>query len=125
VVQPLFGAGRIGAGVDAASARQREALARYQQSIQNAFRDVRNAIVAQTKTRAQFDAENQRVAALRETLRLAKLRYENGIANQLEILDAERTLLAAQLNRSDALRSQRAAIADLFKALGGGWSAPP
>lgn len=125
LVQPLLGAGRIGSGVDAASARQREALARYQQSIQNAFRDVRNAIVAQSKTRAQFEAENQRVTALRDTLRLAKLRYENGIANQLDVLDAERALLAAQLNRSDALRAQRAAIADLFKALGGGWGSPP
>jgi multidrug efflux system outer membrane protein len=125
LVQPLLNAGRIGAGVDAANARQREALARYQQAIQNAFRDVRNAIVAQSKTRAQFDAENQRVATLRETLRLARLRYENGVASQLDVLDSERGLLAAQLNRSDALRAQRAAIADLFKALGGGWGSPP
>jgi len=52
---------------------------------------------------------------------LAKLRYISGIASQIDVLDAERNLLAAELNRSDALRAQRAAIADLFKALGGGW----
>lgn len=125
LTQPIWGAGRVGSLVDAASARQRQALAQYQQAIQNAFRDVRDALVAQTKTRAQFEAENQRAATLREALRLAKLRYENGVANQLDVLDTERSLLAAQLNRSDALRAQRAAIADLFKTLGGSWRADP
>jgi multidrug efflux system outer membrane protein len=121
LTQPLWGAGRAGAGVDVANARQRQTLAQYQQAIQNAFRDVRNAIVAQTKTRAQFEVESERVKALRNSLRLARLRYQNGVANQLEVLDAERSLLGAELNRSDALRAQRAAIADLFRALGGGW----
>ena len=94
----------------------------YQQAIQNAFRDIRNAIVAQAKSREQLTVESERVAALREALRLAKLRYENGIASQLDVLDTERALLAAELNRHEALRAQRAAIADVFKALGGGWS---
>jgi multidrug efflux system outer membrane protein len=121
VTQPIWNAGRIASQVEAANARERQALARYQQAIQNAFREVRDALVAQTKTREQFDAENQRVAALRSSLRLARLRYANGVASQLDVLDAERNLLAAELNRSDALRAQRAAVADLFKALGGGW----
>ncbi|MBI3897368.1 MAG: efflux transporter outer membrane subunit [Gammaproteobacteria bacterium] len=125
LTQPIWGGGRLGSQVDAANARQRQALAQYQSSIQNAFRDVRGAIIAQTKTREQFDAENLRVAALRETLRLAKLRYQNGVASQLDVLDAERGLLAAELSRSDARRAQRGAIADLFKALGGGWSTKP
>jgi multidrug efflux system outer membrane protein len=122
LTQPIWNAGRVGARVDAANARQRQALAQYQLAIQNAFRDVRDAVVTQSKTREQFDAENQRAATLRETLRLAKLRYENGIASQIDVLDAERNLLAAELNRSDALRAQRAAVADLLKALGGGWN---
>ena len=121
LTQPLWAGGRAGSGVDAASARQRQALAQYQLSIQNAFRDVRDAIVAQAKTRTQFEAERERVQALRTSLRLAQIRYDNGVASQLDVLDAERSLLGAELNRSDALRAQRAAIADLFKALGGGW----
>jgi multidrug efflux system outer membrane protein len=124
LTQPLWAGGRVGAGVDAADARQRQALALYRQSIQNAFRDVRDAIVAQAKTRAQFEAERERVTALRTSLRLAKIRYDNGVASQLDVLDAERNLLGAELNRSDALRAQRAAIADLFKALGGGRASP-
>lgn len=122
MTQPIWNAGRVDDQVDAASARQRQTLAQYQLAIQNAFREVRDAIVAQTKTREQFDAEDQRAAALRDSLRLAKLRYEAGVASQLNVLDAERNLLAAELNRSGALRAQRAAVADLFKALGGGWS---
>lgn len=122
MTQPIWNAGRVGDQVDAANARQRQTLAQYQLAIQNAFREVRDAIVAQVKTREQFDAEDRRAAALRESLRLAKLRYEAGVASQINVLDAERNLLAAELNRSSALRAQRAAMADLFKALGGGWS---
>lgn len=122
LTQSIWSGGRISNQVDAANARQRQALALYRQAIQNAFREVRNAIVAQVKTREQFDAESRRVAALRDTLRLAKLRYDNGVDSQLNVLDAERNLLAAELNRSDALRAQRAAVADLLKALGGAWS---
>jgi multidrug efflux system outer membrane protein len=118
---PIWAGGRIKSQVEAANARQRQVLALYQQAIQNAFRDVRDALVAQSKTREQFDAENERVSALRDTLRLATERYTSGVASQLDVLDAERNLLAAELNRADALRAQRAAIADLFKALGGGW----
>ena len=121
LVQPIFGFGRVTYQVDAANARQRQAVAQYQRAIQNAFREVRDAIIAQTKTREQFEAEDQRVAALTHSLRLAELRYRNGITSQLEMLDAERNLLSARLNRSEALRAQRAAIADLFKSLGGGW----
>jgi multidrug efflux system outer membrane protein len=121
LTQPLFGVARANALTNTANARQRQALIRYQNAIRNAFRDVRDAIAAQVRTREQFDVEDQRVIALRETLRLAKLRYENGVASQLDVLDAERSLLTAELSRSDALRGQRVAIADLFKALGGGW----
>jgi multidrug efflux system outer membrane protein len=121
VLQPIFGIFAADSLVDTAKARKNEQVAQYRRAIQNAFRDVLDAISAQQRTREQFDAEDQRVKTLRETLRLAKLRYDNGAASQLDVLDAERSLLAAQLSRSEALRGQRAAITDLFKALGGGW----
>jgi multidrug efflux system outer membrane protein len=120
--QPIYAGGRIDAQVKAANARERQALAQYQLAVQNAFREVRDALVAQVKARERLDAERDRAAALRIALRFARLRYENGLTSQLEVLDAERNLLAAEQNRIDALRAQRAAIADLFKALGGAWS---
>ena len=121
IAQPIFAGGRLKAGIAVTEAREQQALAQYQQAIQNAFREVRDAIYAQQKMRERFTAEDQRATALRQSLHLSRLRYENGVASQLDVLDAERNLLNAEQSRADALRAQRAAVADLFKALGGGW----
>jgi multidrug efflux system outer membrane protein len=120
--QPIYQGGRLDAQVKAATAREQAAIAQYRLAVQNAFREVRDALVAQIKARERLDAERDRAAALTIALRFARLRYENGLSSQLEVLDAERNLLAAEQNRVDALRAQRSAIADLFKALGGVWS---
>lgn len=119
LAQPLYAGGRLDAQRDAALARERGALAAYQGAIRAAFGEVRQALAAQARARESFEAQRERVAALRETLRLARLRYDNGLASQLEVLDAERGLLAAETARIDALRAQRAAVADLYRALGG------
>ncbi len=121
VLQPIFQGGRLRAAVEAAESRERQTVIQYQQSIQNAFKEVRDALDGQVLARRQLEAESSRADRLRETYSLARLRYENGVASLLDVLDAERSLLAAELNRADALRAQRAAVADLFKALGGGW----
>lgn len=122
LAQPIFQGGRLFGEIEAVEARERQALAQYQKTLQTAFRETHDALVAQTKAREVFDAENARATALGETLRLARIRYDNGLTSQLEVLDAERNLLSAELNRVDALRAQRAAIADVVKALGGGWT---
>lgn len=119
VVQPIFTAGRLDAQLEAAQARERQALAAYQGAIQNAFREVRSALASQTRARESYEAEGARVTALAATFRLARLRYINGLASQLDVIDAERGLLAAEIARYEALRSQRAAVADLYRALGG------
>lgn len=122
LAQPIFQGGRLFGEIEAVEARERQALAQYQKTLQTAFRETHDALVAQGKAREVFDAENTRAKALSETLRLARIRYDNGLTSQLEVLDAERNLLSAELNRVDALRAQRAAIADVVKALGGGWT---
>ncbi len=121
VTQTLFDAGRTGAQVDVAQARQQQALAQYQAAIQNAFKDALDALVAQRTAREIAEAEQQRIDALQAAMRLAQLRYDNGISSLLDVLISERALLDAQLNRVDAQRAQLSASADLFKALGGGW----
>jgi multidrug efflux system outer membrane protein len=121
LAQPIFAGGRLYAELETAAARERQALAQYQGAIQAAFRDVRSALASQAQARASFDAEQARVRALAETVRLARLRYEGGLSSQIELLDAERNLLAAELNRIEALRAHRVAIAALLQALGGGW----
>jgi multidrug efflux system outer membrane protein len=119
LTQPIYGGGRLDAQRDAALARERAALAQYQGAIRTAFGEVRQALVSQSRARESYDAQSDRVRALQETLRLARLRYANGVTSQLELLDAERGLLAAETARIEALRAQRAAVADLFRALGG------
>ncbi len=125
LAQPIFQGGRLFGEVEAVQARERQVLARYQKTLQTAFRETHDALVAQARAREVFDAENSRARALADSLRLARIRYENGLTSQLEVLDAERNLLSAELNRRDALRAQRAAVADVVKALGGGWAGLP
>jgi multidrug efflux system outer membrane protein len=122
LAQPIFQGGRLTGEIEAVRARERQALAQYQKSLQEAFREVREALIRQDRSRAAFEAEGVRVKALEDTVRLARIRYEAGRSSQLEVIDAERNLLQAELNRIDALRAQRAAVADLVKALGGGWA---
>ena len=117
--QPIFAGGALEAQKAAAQARERQALAQYQKAIQNAFSETRAALAAQARSRESYDAESARANALAQTLRLARLRYDNGIASQLDVIDSERGLLAARSARIEALRAHRSAIADLFRALGG------
>ena len=119
LTQPLWAAGRVSREVDAAEARNAQALAQYQRSIANAFREVQDAIQAQVSAREVFEMETRRVVSLDKTWTLAKLRYEHGVASQLDVIDAERGLLLAELNRIEAERAMRAAVADLYRALGG------
>jgi multidrug efflux system outer membrane protein len=119
LTQPIFAGGRLEARTQAAEARERQAIAQYQKAIQNAFSETRAALAAQTRARESYEAESARASALTQSVRLARLRYDNGIASQLDVIDAERGLLAARSSRIEALRAHRAAIADLFRALGG------
>lgn len=119
LAQPLYTGGRLDAQRDAAQARERAALAQYQGAVRNAFREVRQALAAQARAREAFEAQSVRVAALEESLRLARLRYTNGLASLLDVIDAERETLDALSARIDALRAQRVAVAGLYQALGG------
>lgn len=119
--QPIFQGGRLFGEIEVVEARERAALAQYQRTLQETFREVRTALSTQSRAREAYEAEGARVAALTEALRLARIRYLNGLLSQLEVIDAERNLLQAELNRIDALRAQRAAVADVVRALGGGW----
>jgi len=122
IAQPIFQGGRLRAEVKAVEAQQRQAVANYQKTLQQAFREVRQAIATQARAREVYDSEGVRAAALTDALRLARIRYTSGLLSQLDVIDAERNRLQAEINRADALAAQRAAVADLVKALGGGWN---
>ena len=121
VSQPIFNAGRVGYMVDVAESRRDQALIQYKQAVASAFADVRNALSAQESARQVLASESTRSEALAQAYKQAGLRYQAGITSRLELLDVEQNYLQANLNRLDAERAQRSAVADLFKALGGGW----
>jgi multidrug efflux system outer membrane protein len=121
ISQTLFNAGRTEAAVNAAGARQDQALIAYEQAVQTAFREVLDALVAHRQARETGSAEADRTKALKRAAELAELRFQNGVSNYLEVLDARRNLFQAEQGRIEARRTQLAATADLFKALGGGW----
>lgn len=118
---PLFNAGRVGAGVDAARARADEALLQYQQVIIGAFRDVSDSLVEYRKQREARTQQEALVVASVDTTRLANLRYTNGVSTYLEVLDSERQQFDAELSLVRIQLSELLAVVRLYKSLGGGW----
>lgn len=118
---PMFDAGANAARVDQAAARQKQALAAYQQTVQTAFKEVNDALVGLRENAEGEAAQAQRVAAEEKALALAQVRYEAGYSGYLEVLDAQRSLYVARLAQVSTRQSRLAAAVDLFKALGGGW----
>ena len=118
---PIFTAGRLTAEVEATTARQKQALATYQKSIQTAFREVADALVNVEQTSATATDLESSVDAARNALRLATRRYEAGYAAYLNVLDAQRSLNIAQLALIRNRQALLSASVDLMKALGGGW----
>jgi outer membrane protein, multidrug efflux system len=123
LTQPIFRGGAINAVVAAANARQQQAVAQYTQTVQNAFRDVHDALNNSAAGQDIATTTAKRIDALRNTLRLADLRYKNGYTNYLEVLNAQRDLAQAEISLIDVQRTQLNAVVALYKALGGGWDA--
>lgn len=123
VTIPIFTAGAIGGQVKAAEAMQKQALIRYQQVIQQSFREVDDTLIDQNKTRDQLQAQKRQVETAGAYARLARLRYDNGYASYLEVLDAERNLFNIQLGYARTQAGLFKALINLYKAMGGGWVA--
>jgi outer membrane protein TolC len=117
----IFDAGRIRANVKVQNARQEQALASYENTALSAFEDVENTMTAYAKEQIRRQSLEDAVKSSEESLRLANQLYANGLANFINVLDAERSLYQAQ----DALvQSDKTVTTDviaLYKSLGGGW----
>jgi outer membrane protein, multidrug efflux system len=121
ISMPVFNAGNIAGQVKAAEAIQQQTLARYQQVIQTAFREVEDSLIDQAKTREQLGAQKRQLESLRRTLDLARVRYENGYTSYLEVLDAERGLFNVELAYTQTQGGLFRALVNLYKSMGGGW----
>ena len=118
---PIFTGGRISAQVRASEAVQRQTLVGYMQSIQTAFREVDDALISVQKSREQLVAVGRRVEALDDYARLARLRYDEGYASYIEVLDAQRFLFDAELEYVAVQGDVYASLIGTYKAMGGGW----
>jgi len=121
VTMPIFTAGKIAGGVKAAEAIQQQALIGYQQTIQNAFREVDDALTNQAQTAKQLAAQKSQVDSLRQYASIARMRYDNGYTDFLTVLDAERSLFNAELAYTQTKGALYLALINLYKAMGGGW----
>ena len=118
---PVFTGGRLVNETRAAQARAEQARTQYEQSVLVAFREASDALVGVRTARDQVVAQQTQAQALRRALQLAELRYKTGIADYLEVLEAQRSLFDAELGLSQAQLRQLVAAVELFRALGGSW----
>ena len=118
---PIFHAGQTRQQVRLTQAQQREMLAAYQKAVYSALRDVSDALIAHDRTREQREQQEQLVAALSESVRLSTLRYQGGLDSYLQVLDAQRSLFQGQIQLSQLRMLELQSVAQIYRALGGGW----
>lgn len=125
VTLPLFDGGRNRANLDLAVLRKDMAVAAYEQAIQTAFREVADALAATDTLRREEAARLALRDSSRESLRLAQARYQAGVDDHLRYLDAQRSAFANESAYIDTVTQRQLALAQLFRVLGGSWTAPP
>ena len=119
---PLFDWGRTSGNLDVAHARKVQAVATYEKTLQQAFREVADLLVARDTLQQQLASHNNWVHGQQQRLRVMELRYAQGSANQFDLVDAQRDWFSAQQARTQVLRQLLGTTAQLYKALGGGES---
>jgi outer membrane protein, multidrug efflux system len=121
-LQPIFDAGRNRAALASAQAGRDIAVVQYERSIQSAFREVADALAGRATWSQQLQAQAGVVEAESARTRLARLRYEGGVASYLDLLDAQRSLFAAQQALVQFRLARLQSQVQLYRALGGGWN---
>ena len=119
---PIFDGGRNQANLDVAKAGRAIAVAQYEKAIQSAFREVADALAGRATLMDQLDALQAQATSERERYRLTDLRYRNGVASHLDLLDAQRSLFSIEQALAQGQLAERSNEVLLYKALGGGWT---
>ena len=121
VSQPIFTGGALRGNLHFAESQHEQALISYKQSIQRAFGDVSDALIAYQKFHEVRVQQEQLVADLEESVRLSIMRYQGGTTTYLEVLDGQRSLYNAELTLAQARGQEYQSLVQLYRALGGGW----
>ena len=122
VFAPLFNAGRNQSRVDAEVMRTEQVLARYEQTILLAFREVEDAMIAVRTYEVEYANRFRQMQAAQNATELSWIRYDGGLTSYLEYLELQRALFSAQLRASETLQLRLTSLVQLYKALGGGWN---
>jgi multidrug efflux system outer membrane protein len=121
LTQPIFMAGRLKSNVRLSEALRESALVQYEKTIQTAFSQVSNALIAHQRVRESRVQQELLVAALQDRTRLAYVRYRGGVDTLLNALDADRDIFQSELALSQIRLGELVSVVQLYKALGGGW----
>ncbi|MDF1579530.1 MAG: efflux transporter outer membrane subunit [Desulfuromonadales bacterium] len=125
ITVPIFTGGSNQANLEVAKIDREIAVARYEQAIQQAFREVADALAQKGTIDAQLAAQQALTDATAESFRLSQARYDNGADSYLAVLDSQRTLYAAQQGMITTRQTRLNNLATLYKVLGGGWQEHP
>jgi multidrug efflux system outer membrane protein len=121
---PIFQGGRLLGGYRAARAAWDEAVALYERTALDAFREVSDTLTTQRQLAAVREERERQVESLTTAVRLAQVRYDSGLAYYFEVIDAQQDLFPAELLLARTRRDQLIATVVLYRALGGGWDLP-
>lgn len=121
VSQPIFTGGGLRGNLRFAESQHAQALIAYRQTIQRAFGDVSDTLIAYDKFHQVRIRQQDTVADLQESVRISTLRYKGGTTTYLEVLDSQRSLYAAELTLASARGDEFRSLVQLYRALGGGW----
>jgi len=121
LTQPIFEGGSLRANVRLAESQKQQYVLTYQQTIQTAFREVSDSLVAYGKYRDYRVHQEALTTAAREAANLSEIRYRGGVTSYLEVLTNETTYFSAELNLAQARLNERLSLVQLYNALGGGW----
>lgn len=121
VTLPIFNAGRIRSNVRYTEAVEREAELNYRKTVQTAFREVSDSLIAHARLKEQREQQELLVKALSESSRLSNARYRGGLDSFLQVLDAQRNLFSGELVLAQLQLAELNSVVQLYRALGGGW----
>jgi multidrug efflux system outer membrane protein len=121
LAQPLFAGGRIRSGVKLAEAQKEEAVLTYKKTIQLAFQDVADSLIAYEKDQEFRQQQQLLTNAAEDAAHLSDVRYKGGATSYLEVLTNQTNYFSAQLNLAQSQLNELNALVQLYRSLGGGW----
>jgi outer membrane protein, multidrug efflux system len=121
IAGPILTFGQVSGQVKQAEALEQQAVHQYRKTIYNAFREVEDSLIISVKSREKLESTSRQVKALAQAARVSRLRYEAGLVDYLQALDADRSYFSGQLSNVQQQAAVLGGVVNVYKAMGGGW----